>query len=194
MSLREQPNSIKESGLTGANAQIVLAISERTYRRSVFRRRKRWIPMPFGRYRGLTLPQVLFTDPDYFFWVRGVLKGALAIEAEQVARKACRIRIPREPDGAFVVDFEPGGQFVCFSIVPRDKERHLSSHEIHRANYLDFSCIRDRKQYAKREYVRFLRCFRNEFFGNKSARMTRERCEAFFNGDNFVSNKAERYG
>jgi hypothetical protein len=152
--------------------------------------------MPFGRYTGLTLPQVLFTDPDYFFWVEEVLKGALEIEAEQVARKACRIRIPREPAEAFVVDyfFEPGGQFICFSIVPRDKERHLSSHEIHRANYLDFSCIRDRKQYAKCEYVRFLRCFRNEYFGNKSARMTKERCEEFFNADNFVPSKAERYG
>jgi hypothetical protein len=196
MSLREQPNFTKEPRLTGTDAQNVPAISERTYQRSVFRRRKRWIPMPFGRYTGLTLPQVLFTDPDYFFWVRGILKGALAIEAEQVARRACRIRIPREPAEAFVVDyfFEPGGQFVCFSIVPKDKERHLSSHEIHRENHLDFSRIRNRRQYAKREYVRFLRCFRNEFFGNKSARMTRERCEGFFNGDNFVSNKAERYG
>jgi hypothetical protein len=152
--------------------------------------------MPFGKYTGLTLPQVLFTDPDYFFWVTGVLKGALGIEAEQLARKACRIRIPRDSAEAFVVDyfFEPGGQFICFSIVPKDRERYPSSHEIHRANYLDFSSIRDRKQYAKREYVRFLRCFRREFFGNESARMTKGRSEAFFNGDNFVSNKVERYG
>jgi hypothetical protein len=150
--------------------------------------------MPFGKYTGLTLPQVLFTDPDYFFWVRGVLKGALAIEAEKLAQKACRIKTPREPAEAFVVDyfFEPGGQFVCFSIVPRDTERYLSSHEIHRANYLDFSRIRRGKEYAKREYVRFLRCFRKEFFGSESARMTKERCEAFFNGDNFLSNKTER--
>jgi hypothetical protein len=114
--------------------------------------------MPFGKYEGWTLPEILFSDPDYFFWLRGVLKGALATESEQLARKACRIRIPRQPAEAFVVDyfFEPGGQFVCFSIVPRDKERHLSSHEIHRANCLDFSCIRNRKEYAKREYVRFL--------------------------------------
>src|SRR5215469_1570395 len=97
MSLREQQNSTREPELTGTNAQNVPAISEWKYGRSAFRRRKRWIPLPFGKYTGLTLPQVLFTDPDYFFWVKGVLKGALEIEAEQVARKACRIRIPREP-------------------------------------------------------------------------------------------------
>lgn len=61
--------------------------------------------MPFGKYEGLTLPQVLFTDPDHFYWLRKVLKGSLAMQAEQLARKACRIRIPREPAEAFVVDY-----------------------------------------------------------------------------------------
>jgi hypothetical protein len=193
VSLREQRNSTRELGLTECDSKIVPTISERTYKRSLSRR-KVWRPMPFGKYEGRTLPEILFADPDYFFWLRGVLKGALAIESEQLARKACRIRIPREPAEAFVVDyfFEPGGRFICFSIVPKGRERDPSSHEIHRANYLDFSCIRNRTQYAKREYVRFLRCFRNEFFGNKSARMTKGRCERFFDGDNFVSSKTER--
>jgi hypothetical protein len=69
--------------------------------------------MPFGKYRELTLPQVMFVDPDYFFWLREeALKGALAMEAEHLAKKACRIRIPREPAEAFMVEyrFEPEGQ------------------------------------------------------------------------------------
>jgi hypothetical protein len=116
MSFQEQRNSIREQGTTGANAQIVPAISEWKHGHSVFRRRKRWIPMPFGKYRRLTMPQVLFTDPDYFFWLRGVLKGALPIESEQLARKVCRIRIPKEPSEAFVAHyfFELEGQFVCY--------------------------------------------------------------------------------
>jgi hypothetical protein len=194
MSLREQRNFTREPGLTGSNAQIVPAISERNYQRSAFCRRKRWIPVPFGKYTGLTLPQVLFSNPDYFFWLRGVLKGALEIEAEQMAQKACRIRIPRELAEAFVVDyfFNSEDQFSHFSIVPKDA--YQSPHVVCRLNHIDFSIIRNHKEHAKREYVRFLRCFRNEFFGNKSARITKERCEEFFNGDNFVSNKAERYG
>jgi hypothetical protein len=63
--------------------------------------------MPFGKYEGRTLPQVLLRDPDYFFWLvrEGVLKGALAMQAKQLAKKACRLKIPREPPDAFVVDY-----------------------------------------------------------------------------------------
>jgi hypothetical protein len=35
--------------------------------------------------------------------------------------------------------------------------------------------------------VRFLRCFRKSVFGNESARMTKDRCEEFFDGDNFLT-------
>jgi hypothetical protein len=146
--------------------------------------------MPFGKYEGRTLPEILFVDPDYFFWLREeVLKGALAMEAEHLAKKACRIRIPREPAEAFIVEyiFEPDGKFVCFSIVARDRERYPSLHRVYRTNHLDFSYIRNRKKYAKGAYVRFLGCFRREFFGNESARMTKDRCEEFFNGDNFLT-------
>ena len=145
--------------------------------------------MPFGKYKGLTLPQLLFADPDYFFWLREeVLKGALATEAEHL-EKVCRIRILREPAEAFMVEyrFEPEGQCAYFGIVRRDRERYPVSHIIHRAAHLDFSYLRNRKQYDKRGYVRFLRCFRREFFGDESARMTKERCEGFFNGDNFLT-------
>jgi hypothetical protein len=189
MSLREQQNSTGEPGLTGSDAQIVPAISEWKCGCSVSPRRRRWIPMPFGKYRGLTLPRVLFVDPDYFFWLDGVLKGVLATEAEEIARKACRVRIPREPAEAFMVEyiFERDGKFVGFRIVRRDRERYPESHIIHRATHLDFSYLRNRKCYDKGGYVRFLRCFRKSVFGNESARMTKDRCEEFFDGDNFLT-------
>jgi hypothetical protein len=145
--------------------------------------------MPFGKYQGLTLPQILFADPDYFFWLKGVLKGALASEINELARKACRVRIPKEPAEAFIVEyiFEPEGQFVCFRIVRKDRERYPGSHIIHRATHLDFSYLRSQKEYGKVGYKRFLRCFRKSFFGNESAHMTKNRCEEFFNGDNFLT-------
>ena len=147
--------------------------------------------MPFGKYEGRTLPQVLFKDPDYFFWLlrEGTLKGALAIQAKQLAKKSCRIRIPREPVGAFVVDYfiNSENQFSCFNIVPKDA--YQSPHVVYRLNHIDFSIIRNHKEYAKGEYRRFLRDFRRVFFGNESASMTKDRCEEFFDGDNFVSDK-----
>ena len=27
-----------------------------------------WIKLEFGKHRGLTLPQIMFCDADYFFW------------------------------------------------------------------------------------------------------------------------------
>ena len=195
MALRDQQKSAREPGKSAIKWEVVPAISEQEYQQSVSRRRA-WIPIPFGKYEGRTLPQVLFKDPDYFFWLlrEGVLKGALAMQAKHLAKKVCRIRIPREPAEAFAVDyfFNSEDQFSRFSIVPKDA--YQSPHVVYRLNHIDFSIIRNHKEYAKGEYKRFLRDFRRVFFGNESASMTKDRCEGFFNGDNFVSNKAERYG
>jgi hypothetical protein len=186
MSLRDHRKSAGQPEPPGSDSQAVTEINEQ---KKSFSGQRGRIPMPFGKYQGLTLPQILFTDPDYFFWLKRVLKGALATEAKELARKACRVRIPKEPAESFVVEyiFEPEGQFVCFRIVRKDRERYPESHIIHRATHLDFSYLRNRKCYDKGGYVRFLRCFRKSFFGNESARMTKERCEEFFSGDNFLT-------
>jgi hypothetical protein len=186
MPLRDRGKSAEQPDPPGSDSQAVTEITEQ--KNSVSGQRRR-IPMSFGKYQGLTLPQILFTDPDYFFWLAGVLKGALATEAKELARKACRVRIPKEPAEAFMVEyiFEPEGQFVGFRIVRKDRERYAESHVIHRATHLDFSYLRSRKEYGKDGYLRFLRCFRKSFFGNESARMTKDRCEEFFNGNNFLT-------
>src|SRR6516165_8873832 len=193
MSSRDQQKSARELGKSAFKWEVVPAINEQEYQHSVSPRRA-WRPMPFGKYEGRTLPQVLFKDPDYFFWLlrKGALKGVLAIQAKRLAKKACRIRIPREPAEAFVVDyfFNSENQFSGFSIVPKDA--YQSPHVVYRLNRIDFSVIQKHKEYAKGEYRRFLRDFRRVFFGNESASMTKDRCEEFFNGDNFVSNEAGR--
>jgi uncharacterized protein (DUF3820 family) len=180
-------------GKSALKWEVVSAINEQEDQHSVSRRRA-WRPMPFGKYEGRTLPQVLFKDPDYFFWLlrKGVLKGALAMQAKQLAKKACRIRIPREPAEAFAVDyfFNSEDQFSRFSVVPKDA--YQSPHVACRLNHIDFSIIRNHKEYAKGEYKGFLRDFRRVFFRNESASMTKDRCEGFFDGDNFVSNKVGR--
>src|SRR6516165_3134290 len=192
MSSGDELDSASKLEKSAIKWEVVPAIDEQEYQHSVTRRRA-WRPMPFGKHEGRTLPQVLFKDPDYFFWLlrKGVLKGALAIQAKHLAKKACRIRIPREPAEAFVVDyfFNSEDQFSGFSIVPKDA--YQSPHVVYRLNHIDFSIIRNHKQYAKGEYKRFLRDFRREFFGDESASMTKNRCEEFFDSDNFVSSKVE---
>jgi len=42
-----------------------------------------WSILPFGKHKGKTLPQIVFTDPDWFFWAmeENVFKGPLKREA-----------------------------------------------------------------------------------------------------------------
>ena len=57
----------------------------------------RWSAVPFGKYQGKTLPEIIVRDPDWFFWVVPKLYGKLADEAQDLARKARTIKIPKSP-------------------------------------------------------------------------------------------------
>jgi hypothetical protein len=56
-----------------------------------------WTILTFGRHRGKTLPQVILSDPDWFFWAvdNDVFQGALATEAVDLEQKATAIKIPK---------------------------------------------------------------------------------------------------
>ena len=54
-----------------------------------------WSVVPFGKYKGKTLPEIIVLDLDWFFWVLPKLYGKLAEEARELARKAHAIKIPR---------------------------------------------------------------------------------------------------
>jgi hypothetical protein len=40
-----------------------------------------WSVVPFGRYRGKTLPEIIVRDLDWFFWMLPKLYGRLGTEA-----------------------------------------------------------------------------------------------------------------
>jgi hypothetical protein len=56
---------------------------------------KPWSTLPFGKYAGHTLPEIILGDPDWFFWVLPKLYGTLAKEAQHLARKARGMKIPK---------------------------------------------------------------------------------------------------
>jgi hypothetical protein len=60
-----------------------------------------WSKLTFGKHDGKTLPQVILTDPDWFFWAieKRVFDNwpALRVEANDILQKARRIKIPK-PD------------------------------------------------------------------------------------------------
>ena len=50
--------------------------------------------MPFGKYKGKTLPEVILIDLDWFYWALPKLYGKIGEEAQDLARKVRAIKIP----------------------------------------------------------------------------------------------------
>ena len=48
--------------------------------------------MPFGRYKGRTLPEIIGRDVDWLFWVVPKLYGRIADEAQDLARRARAVK------------------------------------------------------------------------------------------------------
>ena len=98
-----------------------------------------WTTLDFGNHEGLTLPQLLFKDPDYFFWMMENPDGfkrslKLRAQALDLRRKATSIRIPGDGDGDGDGDEElleiehmihyPSRKYAGFIVVPESKPSH----------------------------------------------------------------------
>jgi hypothetical protein len=83
----------------------------------------------------------MFHDPDCFFWMLPKLYGQLKTEANDLARKACRIRIPRRSPRKWCVEYRvEHNRFCGFDIVRADS--FMNSKWSIRLPYLDFSLPR----------------------------------------------------
>ena len=49
-----------------------------------------WTTVPFGRCTEKTLPQIVLSDPNYFFWLATKLYGPLETEAQPLVRRSRR--------------------------------------------------------------------------------------------------------
>ena len=144
-----------------------------------------WTAISFGKHRGKTLPQIILDDPLWFFWVLPKLYGRLKIEADDVARKASKIGIPRKNPRKWLVEFRfaHGKRFCGFDIVRADS--FMEPKWSIRLPYLDLRLPRSYKAYDKQGYKNLIRDFRKLYFHDRN--LTKKRCEVFFdNGDNFL--------
>jgi hypothetical protein len=66
----------------------------------------RWSPVPFGKYRSKTLPEIILQDPDWFFWMLSKLYGKIGEEAQELARRARSIQIPKRGRERREVEYE----------------------------------------------------------------------------------------
>jgi hypothetical protein len=144
-----------------------------------------WSTVPFGKYAGNTLPQIILTDPDWFFYMLPKLYGRLGDEAKNLARKARGIKIPKPRPGKWRVEYRYDcDQRSCgFAFVKADRAQ---SRWTTRVRHLDLAFPLRRKTYDKRAGRIMIAEFRRLYYGERK-RMTKQRCEEFFSDDaNFV--------
>ena len=145
----------------------------------------RWSVVPFGRYAGKTLPEIIVRDLDWFFWVLPKLYGRIAEEAQELARRARAIKIPQRGCKRLEVEyqFDMDRRFSGFGFVdPSAPYSRWSA----RLRYLDLRWPLRRMKHDKQAGRIMIRDFRIHYFGEHK-RLTKERCEEFFSNDrNFI--------
>jgi hypothetical protein len=92
----------------------------------------RWTTLNFGKHAGKTLPEIILSDADWFFWAvnKRAFKGRLANEAEELVQKARAIKIPKSDHKRWQVEYsyDDTGGFCGFQFVKADMPwpyRHL---------------------------------------------------------------------
>jgi len=142
-----------------------------------------WTTLTFGKHAGMSLPQIILADADWFFWAfnNGVFWGKIATEAEDLAAKAKAIKIPKRHPENWIVEyrFENDGRFLEFGFARVDASSYCGERWVSRLPYLGLTFIRRRRVYDKRGCRRLLRDFRRLYFGD-GIRLTKDRCEEFF--------------
>jgi hypothetical protein len=144
-----------------------------------------WTALSFSKHQGKTLPEIILDDPEWFFWILPELYGRIKIEADDLAHKACKIKILRKNPRKWCVEFrfEHGDRFRGFDIVRADS--FMDPKWSVRLPYLDLRLPRAHKACDKKGYRSLIRDFRRLYFDGRN--LTKKRCEAFFdNEDNFL--------
>jgi len=153
-----------------------------------------WSVVNFGKYKGKTLPQIVFSDPDWFFWAyeNNVFKGKGSVESEamEVYKNARSIRIPNNAAGNLEAEYviHPSvGKFAGMDIVQTTQPVHQGSSPAFRRKVIDLGISRDIGEYDKLGGKTLIAAAKSALFGSRSARMTQKRCEDFFDDpSNFV--------
>jgi hypothetical protein len=148
-----------------------------------------WSTVDFGKWRnqGKTLPQIVFADPDWFFWAVETKvfdnKGPLRAQAAELFAKATAIRIPGSESKDVAAEYiihPPTAKFSHMHIVPADRARHEGASGTYRKDVIDLSFARKIAPYDKLGCSSLVSSAKCVLFGSKSARMTQTRCEQFF--------------
>jgi hypothetical protein len=151
-----------------------------------------WSVVNLGKWRekGLTLPQIILRDPDWFFWAfdKGVFPEHLSSEASALHGRASGIKIKKLTPDEWRIEYSIGldGKFAGFEVIPKNRPRHEGSTRCIRRSCLDMGFPRSLQTYDKLGCRLMLTSMRFYWF-RTSSRLTKAICEDFFdNPANFV--------
>jgi hypothetical protein len=152
-----------------------------------------WSKVSFGKHAGKTLPQIVFADPDWFFWAvePSLFRGSLKAEAEKLNARARCIRIPSKDGKEFVADYfshPPTGKFDDMMIVPESLPQDHRKHLIVRKKVIDLGMAHFIRPYDKQGCANLITSAKQALLGKlggltktgRLPRMSKKRCEAFF--------------
>jgi hypothetical protein len=137
-----------------------------------------WSILTFGKHKGKSLPQILLSDPDWFFWAaeRDVFRGRFAEEASLLEYGGCNIKIPKPNPQEWCVRYytDRNGRFAGFDLIElATNPLQLDSIEIWREDRLDLSVPRRFKSYDKLGSRLLIRQFKEYFFDRKATRLSK---------------------
>jgi hypothetical protein len=147
-----------------------------------------WTILTFGKCKGKTLPQIVFADPDWFFWAweNNAFDGhGLKAEATRINERARAIRIPN--DGNIVREAEyiihPSTKNVTdVDFVPKGQPYTGGAGGTIRMAVIDLSVPRSVQTYDKMGGRLVIRAVKPVLFPGVK-RLTRQLLEAFFDDD-----------
>jgi hypothetical protein len=146
-----------------------------------------WTRLNFGKHIGKTLPQVVLSDPNWFFWAVGtdIFTGKLRRESTALDRCARSIRIPKRNPRNWEVEYrwDREQRFLGFDFVKVERGFHhlLFSYLPH----LDLAYVRQGNIHDIRDCRLLIDDFRRLYFGGLN--LTKQRCGEFFeNEENFT--------
>lgn len=146
-----------------------------------------WTILDFGKHSGKSLPQVILSDPDYFYWAmdKGVFntRPLLRKEAEKIERRAAAIKIPNDSKKENEIEYilHPPSMTLCsFEVVPSSRPLHKGGSPAFRETTLSLKAPYNFKSYDKLGYKIFLKSFKTYILQRSSIRITRQVAEDFF--------------
>jgi len=141
-----------------------------------------WLPVPFKKHKGKTLPQILFEDPSYVFWLvgQGYVYGRLLHQLNFVVERARHILPPREIPDEYQFGVEYNGEGWLERIRILEKSRGAANLIV--TPHLDLSLFCLFRLDEMREKDALLHWLRAEFFDCEGL-ISKVACEAFLNDD-----------